>query len=339
MPSPIRFYFDFVSAYSYIAMNRIDKVAARYGRIVDWNVVELPEILSYHKATSPRDQPAKFAHNQKDFPRLCKINGLPVNFPPEVPPYGATLHRLAFLRLKKKNTALAKRFALAVDHHYFGLGKEVRTARQLRSACKLFDLDISVREIKAAENDKLAHKALKRSFNQAIGDGMFGAPFMVCDGHTYWGADRLDHLEYDLKRKIKVPKGYKPFPLLSNFTERNGPLFHRVRNGVITFGFRVDARHLNPREVVHGGWLTSFVDVAMAKTAMFQIGRDGVAPTIHLETDFIGPIKAGQWVECQANLVNRTTSMNFVEGVVSADGTPVARCSAIFKVPYNLRKQ
>ena len=64
-----------------------------------------------------------------------------------------------------------------------------------------------------------------------------------------------------------------------------------------------------------------------------------MAPTIHLETDFIGPIKASQWVECQANLVNRTTSMNFVEGVVSADGTPVARCSAIFKVPYNLRKQ
>ena len=74
MPSPIRFYFDFVSAYSYVAMNRIDKVAARYGRVVDWNVVELPEILGYHKATSPRDQPAKFAHNQNDFPRLCKIS-------------------------------------------------------------------------------------------------------------------------------------------------------------------------------------------------------------------------------------------------------------------------
>ena len=68
MPSPIRFYFDFVSAYSYIAMNRIDKVAARYGRIVDWNVVELPEILSYHKDTAPRDKPAKFANNQNSNP-------------------------------------------------------------------------------------------------------------------------------------------------------------------------------------------------------------------------------------------------------------------------------
>ena len=70
---------------------------------------------------------------------------------------------------------------------------------------------------------------------------------------------------------------------------------------------------------------------------MFKLGRRGPSPTIHLETDFIQPIKAGQWVECQANLVNRTHSMNFVEGVVTVDGTPVARCSGIFKVLKELR--
>ncbi|MCZ6589799.1 MAG: DsbA family protein [Alphaproteobacteria bacterium] len=337
MAPPIRFYFDFVSAYSYVAMNRIDTVAARYGREVDWCVVVLADVFAHHNATSPRDQPAKFAHNAKDFPRLCTMNGLPVTFPPEVPPHGASLHRLVFLRLKRKDPALAKRFALAVDNRYFGLGKEVRTARQLASACKVYGVDIAFDEIKAAEGDRRAKKALADSFDQAIDDGMFGAPFMVCDGETFWGADRLDHLEYSLKRKIKLPKGFQPFALRSNFTERNGPLFQRVRNGKITFAFRVDDRHLNPLEVVHGGWLTSFVDVSMAQSALFQIGRKGISPTIHLETDFISAITPGQWVECQANLVNRTRSMNFVEGVVTADGTPVARCSGIFKVPRDLR--
>ncbi len=337
MAPPIRFYFDFVSAYSYVAMNRIDTVAARYGREVDWNVVVLADIFAHHNATSPRDQPAKFAHNSKDFPRLCRMNGLPVTFPPEVPPYGANLHRLVFLRLKRKDPALAKRFALAVDNRYFGLGKEVRTARQLASACKVYGVDIANDEIKAADGDRRAQKALADNFDKAVTDGMFGAPFVVCDGETYWGADRLDHLEYSLKRKIKVPKGYRPYPLLSNFTERNGPLFHRVQNGKITFAFRVDSRHLNPREVVHGGWLTSFVDVAMGQSGLFYMGKKGLSPTIHLETDFIGPIRAAQWVECQAKLVNRTRSMNFVEGVVTADGTPVARCSGIFKVPRKLR--
>lgn len=337
MADKVRFYFDFVSAYSYVAMNRIDTVAARYGREVDWHVVPLPQVLAHHNATSPRDQPAKFAHNQKDFPRLCRMNGLPVTFPPEVPPYGASLHRLVFWRLKRSDPALAKRFALAVDNRYFGLGKEVRTARQLASACKAYGVDLSIDEIKAAEDDSRAEKALAGGFDQAIADGMFGAPFVVCDGETYWGADRLDHLEYDLKRKIAVPRGYEPFNLLSPFTERNGPLFRRVRNGKITFGFRVDVRHLNPREVVHGGWLTSFVDVSMGQSGIFYMGKQGLTPTIHLETDFIAPIKTGQWVECAARLVNRSRTMTFMEGVVTADGAPVARCSGIFKIMKDLR--
>lgn len=337
MAPPIRFYFDFVSAYSYVAMNRIDTVAARYGREVDWNVVSLPDVLAHHNAVSPREQPAKFAHNQKDFPRLCAMNGLPVNFPPEVPPYGASLHRLVFWRLKRKDPELAKRFALAVDNRYFGFGKEVRTARQLATACKAYGVEVGIDEIKAAEGDRKAKKALADSFDRAIADGMFGAPFIMCDGETYWGADRLDHLEYSLKRKIDVPRGFAPFPLRSNFTERNGPLFHRVRNGKITFAFRVDARHLNPREVVHGGWLTSFVDVSMAQSGIFEIGRKGISPTIHLETDFIKAILPGQWVECQAKLVNRTYSMTFMDGVITADGTPVGRCSGIFKLPREIR--
>ena len=31
MPAPIKFYFDFVSAYSYVAMNRVDTLGARWG--------------------------------------------------------------------------------------------------------------------------------------------------------------------------------------------------------------------------------------------------------------------------------------------------------------------
>jgi len=49
MATPIKFYFDFVSAYSYVAMNRIDRIAKRYGREVEWNCVSLPAVLAHHK--------------------------------------------------------------------------------------------------------------------------------------------------------------------------------------------------------------------------------------------------------------------------------------------------
>jgi 2-hydroxychromene-2-carboxylate isomerase/acyl-coenzyme A thioesterase PaaI-like protein len=324
-------------------MNRIERVAARWGRTVDWRCVPLPAILRHHGAASPRDQPAKFAHNVEDLPRLCAMHGLPVAspFPPQTaqPPRAATLHRLVFWRLRRTDPGLARRFALAVDHRYFGTGREVRTPGQLAAACKAYGVPLTIDEIRKAADDARAQNDMAKAFEAAIADGMFGAPFLVCDGETYWGADRLDHLEWRLKRAIPVPRGFVPFILHSNFTERNGPIFVRRSKGEIAFGFRADERHLNPREVVHGGWMTSFVDVAMTQGALYLRGLKGVAPTIHLEADFLAPIRPGQWVECRPRLARATGTMNFVDALVTADGEPVVRCAGIFSLSRPLREE
>lgn len=341
MPTPIKFYFDFVSAYSYVAMNRIDRIAKRYGREVEWNCVALPAILSHHKSISPREQPAKFAHNMKDFPRLCEMNELPVAapFPPKVPPYGASLHRLVFWRLNRKEPELARDFARAVSHRYFGTGQEVRTASQLAAACKVLGVKLTMKEIKAAETDKHAQKDLDAALARAISDGMFGAPFMVLDGETFWGADRLDHLEFRLKQKVSVPRGFEPFSFTSPFTSHNGPLYVKCGAKKAVFGFRVDERHLNPRDVVHGGWMTSFVDVAMAQSALYELGVVALTPTIHLDADFLAPIYPGAWVECDVTLVKSTRTMNFVEATCYADGETVLRSSAIYRKPREMKKR
>ena len=36
MPAPLAFYFDFISPYGYFASLRIEELAARHGRAVDW---------------------------------------------------------------------------------------------------------------------------------------------------------------------------------------------------------------------------------------------------------------------------------------------------------------
>lgn len=342
MADPIRFYFDFISSYSYVAMNRVERVAARWGRAVDWRCVPLPKIIEHHGAVSPRNQPAKFAHNMNDFPRMCAFYELPVTdpFPPQTkqPPFAATLHRLVFWRLKRTDPALATRFALAVSGQFFGRGREVRTANQLAAACKVFDVPVTIDEIRAAEEDARAAKDMDKAFKAALADGMFGAPFFVLDGETFWGADRLDHVEFRLKQAMAIPEGFTPFELYSNFTARNGPVWVKRGKGEIAFGFRADDRHLNPRDVVHGGWMTSFVDISMAQGALHLRGLKGLTPTIHLEADFLAPIRPGQWVEFHPQLARGTNSMNFVHGVATADGEPVLRASGIFTLSRDLRE-
>ena len=54
MSTPIRFYFDLVSTYSYLALRRIDDLAARYGREVDWIAVSLGHIFQSLDVKPPR---------------------------------------------------------------------------------------------------------------------------------------------------------------------------------------------------------------------------------------------------------------------------------------------
>src|SRR3546814_8888813 len=135
MADPIRFYFDFSSAYSYRARNRIGRLATDWGREVEWACVPLGRSLEHHGIAPPGDEPARFSHTAADLARLCEMHGLPLAFPPRHDARKATLHRLVFWRLARKDPDLARRFALAVAHRFFGLGGEIRTARQLATAC------------------------------------------------------------------------------------------------------------------------------------------------------------------------------------------------------------
>ena len=55
MPAPIEFYFDFSSPYGYLASTRIDAIAARHGRAVNWHPILLGAVFKVTGACrSPR---------------------------------------------------------------------------------------------------------------------------------------------------------------------------------------------------------------------------------------------------------------------------------------------
>lgn len=193
MSSPIIFYFDFVSTFSYIAVHKIDSLAARYGREVDWNAISLGHLFKAQNIVPPPSIPPKLKYNTIDLVRSCAIAGLPWQLP-KVFPFDVKLARYAFWTLKKKDPALAKDFTRAVMTRAFGEGGSIATAAEIADACKdLPGLTEAVIAEAAAEGD--AKRALVSALERAIADDMIGAPFMVLDGEPFWGADRLDQLE------------------------------------------------------------------------------------------------------------------------------------------------
>lgn len=132
-----------------------------------------------------------------------------------------------------------------------------------------------------------------------------------------------------------IPEGFVPLPAFTaGFIAANGPLHVRLHDGRVQLGFRVEARHCNPMSICHGGMLATFCDMLLPICAHRQNDEVGMRflPTIQLSVDYLAPAALGAWVQGEADVLRVTRSMVFAQGLVAADGVPVARTSGILKL-------
>lgn len=130
-----------------------------------------------------------------------------------------------------------------------------------------------------------------------------------------------------------VPAGFEPVSPGGEFIAVNGPLSMRMHEGVFQLGFRVEPRHCNPMGICHGGMMASFCDMLlpMAAHRRPEIGMRFL-PTISLQIDYLATVPLGAWVQGEGQVLRSTRSIVFAQGLVTADGTPVARASGVFKI-------
>jgi len=133
---------------------------------------------------------------------------------------------------------------------------------------------------------------------------------------------------------IEVPEGFRAREFGGGFMAVNGPLYARKTYTDFHLGFRVEERHCNPMRICHGGMMATFCDMLLPITA--HVVSKEVAlrflPTINLQIDYLAPSPLGAWVQGEAELLRATKSLVFMQGLVHADGVPVARVSGIFKI-------
>jgi uncharacterized protein (TIGR00369 family) len=131
-----------------------------------------------------------------------------------------------------------------------------------------------------------------------------------------------------------LPKGFRPLHTVGDFIHVNGPLYLKHDGALVQLGFRVEQRHCNPLGICHGGMMASFCDMLLPISAHRKNAEIGnrFLPTISLQIDYLAASPLGAWVQGEAEVLRTTRSLVFAQGLVTADGTPVARVSGIFKV-------
>jgi 2-hydroxychromene-2-carboxylate isomerase len=197
MAAPIDFWFDFSSPYSYLLSEKIDDLAARFGRTVNWHPMLLGVIFKQIGAVPLTEAPVKGEYSKHDFLRSARYLDLPYNPPPVFPV--ATQHAArAYYALAVDDAAQARRFARRAFRAYFVDRLPIDT---LDTVLDLAGAEGADRDALAAATASDAVKnTLRSACTGALALKIFGAPYVIIDGEPFWGADRLPQIERWLAR-------------------------------------------------------------------------------------------------------------------------------------------
>ncbi len=94
---------------------------------------------------------------------------------------------------------------------------------------------------------------------------------------------------------------------------------------------RVAQGHCNAFGVMHGGALATFADAQALAVRTYSGGAEDHTPTVSLSVDYLGGAQLGSWVVADVTLLRTTRTLLFTQALITADGKPVARSSAIYR--------
>jgi 2-hydroxychromene-2-carboxylate isomerase len=193
MSAPIGFYFDFSSPYGYLASEKIEALAARHGRGVDWHPILLGVVFRQTGVVPLTEVPLKGDYSRRDMPRSAKFHGIDGFRMPSTFPIATQAPARIVLWLKNRDPALATTVTHALYRGFFRDDIDISNPDAASAIAAGCGADAAT--VRAAIDDPAVKDALRSETAQAIAAGVFGSPFIIVDGEPFWGVDRLDQVD------------------------------------------------------------------------------------------------------------------------------------------------
>jgi len=191
----LEFYFDFGSPASYLAYKRVRQLEEQYDLVVHWMPMLLGGVFKATGNVSPVTVPAKGSYMVKqDFPRFAKRYDVPMQFNPHFPINTLNLMRAAIAAQKM---GCFEAYADAIFDAMWQEQLNLSDIELVATALTKVGLDAPALLDMSQEPD--IKTALITNTDAAVSRGVFGAPTMFVGQEMYFGQDRLDFVEADLK--------------------------------------------------------------------------------------------------------------------------------------------
>jgi 2-hydroxychromene-2-carboxylate isomerase len=197
MSAPIVFHFDFSSPYGYIGSEKIEALAARHGRGVDWRPMLLGAVFKVAGTAPLTSVPLKGDYSRRDIVRSARFHGVPLRMPSKFPIATQAPARIVVWQ-RGRDAGTTPRLVKALYRAYFVDGRDISDPEVAADVAG--ETGVERAAARAAIDDPVVKDALKRDVDAAIAAGVFGSPYIVVDGEPFWGVDRLDQVAAWLER-------------------------------------------------------------------------------------------------------------------------------------------
>ena len=182
----LRFYFDVISPYAYLAFERLPQALEGLSVEVSYQPVLFAGLLQHWGNKGPAEIEPKRAWTFRHVAWLAQQQGVALDVPTQHP-----FNPLALLRLAIA-TALAggtpnRRSCERIFHYVWRGGADANDLRRL----------VALREALSPQRDPAGDdvkQALKDATARAASSGIFGVPTVEVDGKMFWGFDSLPML-------------------------------------------------------------------------------------------------------------------------------------------------
>lgn len=184
----MRFLFDFISPYAYLAWPRAKAIAKARGIELEAVPVLFAALLDHHGQLGPAEIPAKRLHTMKHVTRLARDAGLELQMPPAHP----------------FNPLLPLRIATAVGGSERLRVVDVLFEATWAQAVPMWDPQAVARfsDERGLDGDDLVDRGgrpnakaeLRSATERALAHDVFGVPTVLIEGELFWGYDSLIHI-------------------------------------------------------------------------------------------------------------------------------------------------
>jgi 2-hydroxychromene-2-carboxylate isomerase len=183
----LRFWFDPVSPYAYLAFERLPHALAGLSYVVEYRPVLFAALLGAWGQKGPAEMEPKRAWTFRQVQWLARRDGITLHTPQAHPFNPLALLRLLLATAPAGGAPNRRAVERVLRHVWRGDGADANDAARLAALTQTL---VPLRDPNGAE----VKAELRAAGDAAIAQGIFGVPTIEFEGRLFWGLDSLPML-------------------------------------------------------------------------------------------------------------------------------------------------